>query len=172
MLTGNRLGNKLARKIFFKFLAIDLFYCRKFDFMIKEKSISKEWIEHVAKSGKADKIFVEKTIMALILLEGLAVSDLDFRFKGGTALMLLLPSGKRMSIDIDIVVADKSPDLSRIVDAISHYKGFSRYEKQERKAGSTIDKEHYILFFQSVIEKKESYVLLDVLKKNTLRKYH
>jgi hypothetical protein len=136
--------------------------------MIKEESTSKEWIEHIAKSGKADKILVEKTIRALILLEGLAISDLDFRFKGGTALMLLLSSGKRLSIDIDIVVEDKSPDLSRIVDAISHYKGFSRYEKQERKAGSTIDKEHYKLFFQSVIEKKESYVLLDVLKEKIL----
>jgi hypothetical protein len=59
--------------------------------MIKEESISNEWIEHVAKSGKADKILVEKTIRAIILLEGLAVSELDFRFKGGTALMLLLP---------------------------------------------------------------------------------
>jgi hypothetical protein len=42
--------------------------------MIKEESISKEWIEHIAKSGKADKILVEKTIRALILLEGLAMS--------------------------------------------------------------------------------------------------
>jgi hypothetical protein len=48
--------------------------------MIKEESISKEWIEHVAKSGKADKILVEKTIRALILLEGLAVSELDFMY--------------------------------------------------------------------------------------------
>ncbi|MDR2621517.1 MAG: hypothetical protein LBC48_02920 [Dysgonamonadaceae bacterium] len=50
--------------------------------MITEESTSKEWIERVAKSGKADKILVEKTIRALILLEGLAVSELDFRFKG------------------------------------------------------------------------------------------
>jgi hypothetical protein len=136
--------------------------------MIKEESISKEWIEHIAKSYKADKILVEKMIRALILLEGLAVSGLDFRFKGGTALMLLLSSGKRLSIDIDIVVADKALDLTPVIHIISSYKGFSRYEKQERKAGSTIDKEHYKLFFQSVVEEKESYVLLDVLKEKIL----
>ncbi|MDR0348048.1 MAG: nucleotidyl transferase AbiEii/AbiGii toxin family protein, partial [Tannerella sp.] len=136
--------------------------------MIKEESTSKEWIEHIAKSRKADKILVEKVIRALILLERLAVSELDFRFKGGTALMLLLSSGRRLSIDIDIVMEDKALDLSRIIDEISRYKGFLRYEKQERKAGSAIDKEHYKLFFQSVIEKKESYVLLDVLKEKIL----
>jgi predicted nucleotidyltransferase component of viral defense system len=136
--------------------------------MIKEECISKEWIELVAKSGKVDKVLVEKTIRALILLEGLALAELDFRFKGGTALMLLLSSPKRLSIDIDIVVPNKSPDLSPILDAISRYKGFSRYEKQERNAASTIEKEHYKLFFLSVIEKKESYVLLDVLKEKIL----
>jgi hypothetical protein len=136
--------------------------------MIKEECISKEWIESVAKSGRADRILVEKVIRALILLEGLAVSDMDFRFKGGTALMLLLSSGRRLSIDIDIIVADKTLDLNPVIDKISHYKGFSRYEKQERKAGSTIDKEHYKLFFQSSIEEKESYVLLDVLKEKIL----
>jgi hypothetical protein len=82
--------------------------------------------------------------------------------------MLLLSSGRRLSIDIDIVVEDKTPDLSRIIGEISRHKGFLRYEKQERKAGSAIDKEHYKLFFPSVIEKKESYVLLDVLKEKIL----
>ncbi|MDR1918915.1 MAG: nucleotidyl transferase AbiEii/AbiGii toxin family protein, partial [Tannerellaceae bacterium] len=136
--------------------------------MIKEESISKEWIEHIAKSYKADKILVEKVIRALILLEGLAVSGLDFRFKGGTAFMLLLSSAKRLSIDIDIVVADKALDLTPVIHKISSYKGFSRYEKQERKAGSMIDKEHYKLLFHSVVEEKESYVLLDVLKEKIL----
>ncbi|MDR1459599.1 MAG: nucleotidyl transferase AbiEii/AbiGii toxin family protein [Bacteroidales bacterium] len=136
--------------------------------MIIEESISGEWIERIAKSCTTDKILVEKVIRALILLEGLAISGLDFRFKGGTALMLLLSSGKRLSIDIDIIVPDKSLDLSPVIHKISSYKGFSRYEKQERKTGSTIDKEHYKLFFQSVIEEKESYVLLDVLKEKIL----
>ena len=75
--------------------------------MIKIESTTKKRIEAIAKSQKADKILVEKVVRALMLLEGLAKSDLDFVFKGGTALMLLFSSGKRLSIDIDIIVPDK-----------------------------------------------------------------
>jgi hypothetical protein len=50
--------------------------------MIAQKSITKEWIETVAKSKKADKILVEKVIRALILLEGLTESGLNYVFKG------------------------------------------------------------------------------------------
>ncbi|MFC3414103.1 nucleotidyl transferase AbiEii/AbiGii toxin family protein [Algoriphagus hitonicola] len=57
---------------------------------------------------KADKILVEKVIRALLLLEGLATQKLDFVFKGGTALMLILESSKRLSIDVDIIV-EKEP---------------------------------------------------------------
>lgn len=134
--------------------------------MIKIDSTSKEWIENISKSRKMDKILTEKVIRALLLLEGLAVSDLDFVFKGGTALMLLLNSTKRLSIDIDIIVPDKDKDLSDIIGKISRDYEFTRYEKQERKAGSKINKEHYKLFFQSVIENKESHILLDVLKED------
>jgi hypothetical protein len=45
---------------------------------------------------------VEKVIRALILLEGLTESGLDYVFKGGMALMLLFNSGKRLSINIDV----------------------------------------------------------------------
>lgn len=73
--------------------------------MIKSENASKEWIEAITKSTKAkDKILVEKVVRALMLLEGLAKSNLDFVFKGGTALMLLFRSSKRLSIDIDIIV--------------------------------------------------------------------
>jgi hypothetical protein len=132
--------------------------------MITSESTSKEWIEKVSKSKKADKILVEKVIRALILLEKLSESDLDFIFKGGTALMLLFNSSKRLSIDIDIIVPDKNADLGKIVAEICEKSDFIRSEKQERKAGSQIDKEHYKLFFISSLTGEESYILLDVLK--------
>ncbi|KAA6325283.1 hypothetical protein EZS27_025485 [termite gut metagenome] len=132
--------------------------------MIKTECASKEWIEAIAKSQKADKILVEKVVRALMLLEGLAKSDLDFIFKGGTALMLLFGSSKRLSIDIDIIVPDKETELDSILEEICKEYGFTRFEEQERKAKTKIDKVHYKLFFQSAIEEKESYVLLDILK--------
>ncbi len=39
-----------------------------------------------------------------MLLEGLSKSVLDFVFKGGTSLILLLNTLNRLSIDIDIIV--------------------------------------------------------------------
>jgi predicted nucleotidyltransferase component of viral defense system len=134
--------------------------------MIAQKSITKEWIETVAKSKKADKILVEKVIRALLLLEGLSESGLNYVFKGGTALMLLFNSNKRLSIDIDIIIPEKSKDLTDILQNICAAKGFTHFEKQERIAGTNIDKEHYKLFFVSALNNQEGHILLDVLKED------
>jgi predicted nucleotidyltransferase component of viral defense system len=132
--------------------------------MITQSSITKEWIETVAKSNKADKNLVEKVIRALLLLEGLSESGLNYVFKGGTALMLLLNSEKRLSIDIDIIVSNKETDLNEILGNICTTKGFINFEKQERVAETNIDKEHYKLFFVSALNNQESHILLDVLR--------
>ncbi|MDL2230808.1 nucleotidyl transferase AbiEii/AbiGii toxin family protein [Bacteroidales bacterium OttesenSCG-928-L19] len=133
--------------------------------MIKAKCASKNWIEAITKSTKAkDTILVEKVIKALMLLEGLAKSDLNFVFKGGTALMLLFKSNRRLSIDIDIITPDKYVVLDSILEKICKEYGFIRFKSEERNAKTQIDKMHYKLFFESAIEKKESYVLLDILK--------
>lgn len=134
--------------------------------MIDNKSIQKDWIEGISKKKKADKVLIEKVIRALLLLEGLSNSGLDFVFKGGTALMLLLGTTKRLSIDIDIIVPDKSVSLSDYLDKFIMAKGFTRYEKQERTVQSDIKKEHYKLFFVSALDGKESHILLDVLKED------
>lgn len=132
--------------------------------MIDLKSIEKDWIEGISKRKKADKILIEKVIRALLLLEGLSNSGLEFIFKGGTALMLLLGTTKRLSIDIDIIVPDKSANLTDYLDKFITEKGFTRYEKQERTVQSDIEKEHFKLFFISALNGKESHILLDVLK--------
>ena len=132
--------------------------------MIAQKSISKEWIEAVAKSNKTDKTLVEKVIRALLLLEGLSESGLNYIFKGGTALMLLFNSGKRLSVDIDIIVPEKNKDLTEILQRICETKGFTAFEKQKRIAETNIEKEHYKLMFISALNNQEAHILLDVLK--------
>jgi hypothetical protein len=64
--------------------------------MIHKECHSLEWINKVAKQHKADTILVEKVIRALTLLEGLKEANIDFIFKGGTALMLLFKDVKRL----------------------------------------------------------------------------
>jgi len=132
--------------------------------MITQESISKEWIEAVAKSNKADKTLVEKAIRALLLLEGLSESGLNYIFKGGTALLLLFNSNKRLSIDIDIIVPEKAKDLTDILGKICETKGFTNFVRQERVTGTNIDKEHYKLLFVSALNLQESHILLDILK--------
>ena len=77
--------------------------------MISDKTLNLDWINHISRNNRnVDKILIEKVVRALLLLEGLAESGMDFIFKGGTALMLLQGSTKRLSIDIDIVLQKKT----------------------------------------------------------------
>ena len=59
--------------------------------MISKQARSKEWIMGIRKvAAGRDPILIEKMIMALTLVENLHLSGLDFIFKGGTSLILLL----------------------------------------------------------------------------------
>jgi hypoxanthine phosphoribosyltransferase len=124
-----------------------------------------DWInEASAKNNKADKILVEKVVRALLLLEGLSSSGLLFIFKGGTALMLLHGSTKRLSIDIDIILPTKT-ELDDAFKKIVTEKRFTRFELQERYVNSNIEKAHYKFYFEPVYRtaRAEEYVLLDIL---------
>jgi len=73
--------------------------------VIDKAKLTPDWIkEESKKNNDADKILVDRALHALLLLEGLSKQNLDFIFKGGTALMLLLGTAKRLSIDIDIIL--------------------------------------------------------------------
>ncbi len=130
--------------------------------MITQHSFTTDWINQVSKRYKADKILVEKSIRALSLLEGLSESSLPFVFKGGTALMLIFKEPHRLSIDIDIILPSDSLDLNTTLQQIATSKGFSRIEEQHRISG-IVPKAHYKFFYTSAVERKESYILLDIL---------
>lgn len=134
--------------------------------MISKDSLHIDWITKVSTTNrKADKILVEKVIRALLLLEGLAKQNLDFVFKGGTALMLILDSSKRLSIDIDIILEKEPKDLEKIFNDLLEPQGFTRFELQERKAATTIPKAHYKFFYKPVhqTQAEEESILLDIL---------
>ncbi|HTB31074.1 MAG TPA: nucleotidyl transferase AbiEii/AbiGii toxin family protein, partial [Bacteroidia bacterium] len=108
---------------------------------------------------------VEKVIRAFTLLEGLRLVNIDFIFKGGTALMLLIPEIKRLSIDIDIILPENLSNIDQLFERIVIEKGFLRYEKKERKTKSKIEKAHYKFYYSPVTNTraKEEYILLDIL---------
>ena len=134
--------------------------------MISKDSLHIDWITKVSSSNrKADKILVEKVIRALMLLEGLVKQDLDFVFKGGTALMLILDSSKRLSIDIDIIIEKEPKNLEEIFRALLEEQGFTGFELQERKTSTSIHKAHYKFFYKPIHKTQavEESLLLDIL---------
>ncbi len=140
--------------------------------MISGKTLNLEWINTVSRKNRnADRILIEKVIRALLLLEGLAESGMDFIFKGGTALMLLKGSTKRLSIDIDIILKKKI-ELEPFFTDFLKRKNFTRVELQERNATSSIEKEHYKFYYQPIFRtaQEEEYVLLDILIEESLYK--
>ena len=134
--------------------------------MIDYNAIDINWIEKVSKANrKADKTLVEKTIRAFVLLEGLATAGLPFVFKGGTSLMLLTKSSKRMSIDIDIIMPDVPPHLTETLEAVAQKQGFLRVEPQERHGETKVPKMHYKFYYKPIhrTANDEDFVLLDIL---------
>lgn len=133
--------------------------------MISKESLTAKWIDKVSKANRnVDKILVEKVIRALLLLEGLSSSGLSFIFKGGTALMLLLDSAKRLSIDIDIILTEKKDNLDDLLKAFAEEQDFSRVELQHRTAATAIEKAHYKFFYTPVHNTEgEEAILLDIL---------
>lgn len=133
--------------------------------MISKECITLDWIKKVsAQNRNADKILVEKAIRALRLLEGLVEEKIEFVFKGGTSLLLLLDSTKRLSIDIDIVIETKV-DFKKQFANIIRNKEFTRVELQERKKSSRIDKAHYKFYYKPSHKsaQEEEYILLDIV---------
>ena len=134
--------------------------------MIDRTKITQEWINEVSSRNRnVDKILVEKTIRALLLLEGLVKAGLSFVFKGGTALMLHMQSARRLSIDIDIILPEISDRLNDILDEVVTQQGFIRKALQPRVSSSGIIKEHFKFFYTPIHKsnKDEESVLLDIL---------
>lgn len=132
--------------------------------MILKESYSLEWIRSIQRQSGKDPTLIEKVIMALTLLEQLQLSGLNFIFKGGTALILLLGEPQRLSIDIDILVHPDHRDiLPGAVESIFALGFFESAEEKVRQTSRMIPKTHYKFYYRSVVSGKSEPLLLDVL---------
>lgn len=136
--------------------------------MIANDVFTKEWIinkSNTLKLGKkkANPELIEKVTKAFHLLECLVESRLEFVFKGGTSL-LLINKPQRFSIDIDIIVSKKSDEINKVFDnIITISKTFKRYSEVERKNNQQIPKQHIKFYYDSQLNDREGYILLDIL---------
>ena len=141
--------------------------------MISEKCFTQAWLDTFKKQKEHKSIqsnILEKMIYALHLVEQLKIEGLDFVFKGGTSLVLLLNEENRFSIDIDIVCSEKRENLESILDEVvekSRFKNVRLDEKRSYKSG--IPKAHYLFQFDSVFNiKSPAHILLDVLIEDSI----
>ncbi|MDR2087057.1 MAG: nucleotidyl transferase AbiEii/AbiGii toxin family protein [Dysgonamonadaceae bacterium] len=144
--------------------------------MIDIASLSAGWIAEKRTKYSKDPNLMESMIYALYLVERLKLSGLDFCFKGGTSLLLLIPSPKRFSIDIDIIVAPEmeKKELEKYLAQVIETSVFTRLEPDEKRSyQGNIPKAHYKFVYQSnfsnknqqgeIISNPEREILLDIL---------
>jgi len=144
--------------------------------MIDLKTLSAEWIAEKRKKYSKDPTLMESMIYALYLLEQLQLSGLDFIFKGGTSLILLMQEPKRFSVDIDIIISPKigKEELEKFLSKIEETSAFTRMELDERRSyQGDIPKAHYKFIYNSnfatknqageVVSNPEREILLDIL---------
>lgn len=130
--------------------------------MIKRESFSEEHIRQLQKESRRDPALLERTVYALGLLEAIVRAGMPFIFKGGTCLMLLLEHPQRLSTDIDIIV-EPGTNVEDYIEKASVIFPFVKYEEQTRIGKNQIEKRHFKFTYDSPINGKEFYILLDVL---------
>lgn len=134
--------------------------------MINKICFTKEWLENVKHQHPQWSInppLLEKMVYALSLVELLAHHGLNFIFKGGTSLALLLDTPKRFSIDIDIITEDNRENIAAVLNKICAEHHFSYWTLDERRSYKQgIPKAHYELYFEALYN-KNAYILLDIL---------
>lgn len=149
--------------------------------MIDQSTYTRDWVNYVSTNyghgrKKANPMLIEKVTKALHLLELLMETNLNFIFKSGTSLLLLLDKMYRFSIDIDIIVDDDKSNIdmkSMLDQVVSNSSVFLRFEANDRVNTMHIPKAHYKLFYNSVMDGAEGYVLLDILfEKNNYPKIY
>jgi len=128
------------------------------------------------KKYSKDPAIMEAMIFALYLLEHLKNTGLEFTFKGGTSLILLLKKPKRFSVDIDITL---KPEVTKKIleshlSKIPASSAFTEMKLDERRSYKDgIPKAHYKFIYKSNISTKdkegnlisnpEREILLDVV---------
>jgi predicted nucleotidyltransferase component of viral defense system len=130
--------------------------------MLSRENFTEAHIRNLQKISRRDPILLERTVYAFGLLEAITQVRMPFIFKGGTCLMLLIDQPRRLSTDIDIVV-QPGTDLNRYLREAAEIFPFQQVEEQKRVGNNNIEKRHYKFTYDSPINKRPLYILLDVL---------
>lgn len=135
--------------------------------MIKSHCFNKSWIDGFRLKTEfvgLNPPVCEKMVFALHLVELLAGSQLNFVFKGGTSLVLLLKEARRFSVDVDIITDADQDEVENALDEIKTKGRFKKWSLDtKRSLNSSVPKAHYELEYDSGYNKTSNQLLLDVL---------
>lgn len=134
--------------------------------MINRQTFSLDHIRFLQQKYKTDPGLLERVLYAFGLLEALLQTDLQFIFKGGSSMMLLLEHPVRLSTDIDIIVKPDT-DMDMYVNKAGKVFPFIRKEEQIRKGRNNLQKRHFKFYYFSPVHQSEFYILLDVVFMNS-----
>lgn len=130
--------------------------------MLMRENYTAEHIASLRASTGADPSILERTVFAFGLLEAIRKVEMPFLFKGGTSLLVLLDQPRRLSTDIDILVAPGT-DVDAYIEKAGTIFPFIRVEENRRKGDNDIEKRHFRFHFQSPRTGNDISILLDVV---------
>lgn len=143
--------------------------------MILDETYDIARIEERLGQLRAPRELFLRAIYAFHLLERLKAREIDFIFKGGTSLLMVMDEPKRFSTDVDIIVGkeitDRWPEFLAAITADSRFKTF---EDDNDRSVAHPGIQHYALFFDdpdATKNVKEYPLVLDILHVNDLSGY-
>jgi hypothetical protein len=130
-------------------------------FIAKKDFFTKEHIEN--HRHHTSPVLTEQVIHCMELVALLSHEGLNFMFKGGNSLLLLLSEPKRFSIDVDIATDENKERIEQILDSMVNKSDvFTRWEKRVHKTKPWLPMSSYYIFYDSVTLPSETNIMLDV----------
>lgn len=130
--------------------------------MLSKNNFTEEHIRSLQTENRRDPLLLERCVYAFGLLEAITIVGMPFVFKGGTSLMLLLEHPLRLSTDIDIIVKPET-NVDEYIEKASKIFPFASFEEQRRVGKNNIEKRHFKFIYESPINHRNIYILLDIL---------
>jgi hypothetical protein len=121
--------------------------------------------EHIqAHAFDAPLVLAEQAVHCLELVAELADTNLNFQFKGGNSLLLVLGKPQRFSIDVDIATDETREAIEASLDKlVLNHKVFIRWTKRQHKTKPWLPIASYYLFFSShFTDAENAFIMLDV----------
>lgn len=121
--------------------------------MISPKCFSREWLQEQGDALHARDIRnLEKCLLALELVGRMRQAGLEFIFKGGTSLVLLSETPRRLSIDVDILCLEPVQKLHEVLSAVTLDRPpFIRWEHQDHRDREAPPTKHFRAEYASAL---------------------